>query len=582
MAQDFNIRITAVDNATKVINKINGQVGKLFQPYERAKKSTASFFDAIGKNDLVAKPLWALGKIGGGISSVATSFGIAENSVLGSSARMAASIGAIGGPIGGFIAGAVVAAGATTSIAVKMGQFGYDIARTAKNLNITTDQLQEYRGAAKLAGLQTETMDASLGSLGTTLQDAAAGRNLQAATLLSQMGVSVKRTKDGAVDTVAALRDISDVVSRIKDQNMARKIGDMLGVSDLLPMLREGSTKMNEWIAEVRRTGGVMTQEAITNNEKQNQSWLSVKQSIDGAGTSLGNMIAQYTHLDRLASNTTGIAAKLQTWADKKAEEKKERSAKAPEFTGATSGIRFGGTAGMVVGGIYDMFSGINGLIGYNPKRAGGGRGFVQPPGGSGTALGVSEANAAAGAQSSAPRGIRNNNPGNLNYAGQAGASKEEGPNGRFATFASPEMGITALAKNLVAYQDKYGINTIEKIVNRWAPPSENNTGAYVARVSKDTGQKPDAALNLRDPATLAPLISSIIKHENGQNPYDADTIAKAAAAAVREAQGGGDSGSDRPIRIVVEGLPAGASVKAVRGLGQPAIGMTMQPGGTS
>ena len=39
------------------------------------------------------------------------------------------------------------------------------------------------------------------------------------------------------------------------------------------------------------------------------------------------------------------------------------------------------------------------------------------------------------------PRGIRNNNPGNLNYVGQAGATMEGGEGGRFAVFESMQHG---------------------------------------------------------------------------------------------------------------------------------------------
>ena len=51
---------------------------------------------------------------------------------------------------------------------------------------------------------------------------------------------------------------------------------------------------------------------------------------------------------------------------------------------------------------------------------------------------------AASGGGKSLPRGIRNNNPGNLNFAGQAGATKEGGPNGRFAVFGSMQEGVAA------------------------------------------------------------------------------------------------------------------------------------------
>lgn len=113
------------------------------------------------------------------------------------------------------------------------------------------------------------------------------------------------------------------------------------------------------------------------------------------------------------------------------------------------------------------------------------------------------------------PRGIRNNNPGNLNYAGQAGATKEEGPSGRFAVFSSMEEGIAALVKQLQRYTGR-GIDTIRELVNTYAPSSENDTGAYMAALSKSVGVGTDDKLDLSNQQQLFALLRGIINHENG------------------------------------------------------------------
>lgn len=122
-------------------------------------------------------------------------------------------------------------------------------------------------------------------------------------------------------------------------------------------------------------------------------------------------------------------------------------------------------------------------------------------------------------------RGIRNNNPGNIEIGGQVWQGQVAGNDARFATFETPEAGIRALAKNLITYQDKHGLNTVDGIINRWAPSKENQTGAYVAAVAKELGVAPGDGLNVRDPATLSKLTTAIIRHENGSQPYDAATI---------------------------------------------------------
>lgn len=84
-------------------------------------------------------------------------------------------------------------------------------------------------------------------------------------------------------------------------------------------------------------------------------------------------------------------------------------------------------------------------------------------------------------------RGVRNNNPGNIDYnpankwVGQLGI--EQGKNPRFALFDTPENGIRALGKLLQTYRTKYGLKTVGGIISRWAPGVENDTAAYVRAV---------------------------------------------------------------------------------------------------
>lgn len=124
-------------------------------------------------------------------------------------------------------------------------------------------------------------------------------------------------------------------------------------------------------------------------------------------------------------------------------------------------------------------------------------------------------------------RGERNNNPGNLNFVGQAGASLEK-PGGRFAKFETAYDGLRAMARQLTLYAQR-GINTVEGIISTWAPSSENNTGAYVNAISSKLGVNPNAALNLQNPQVLSQLMDGIIRHENGRNIYPSELVNRAA-----------------------------------------------------
>ncbi len=130
------------------------------------------------------------------------------------------------------------------------------------------------------------------------------------------------------------------------------------------------------------------------------------------------------------------------------------------------------------------------------------------------------------------PRGLRNNNPGNLTgndaWQGKTGTDDKG-----FAQFDTPEAGLRAMAVNLRNQQQAHGLSTVQDIISKYAPPSENNTPAYIAAVSQAIGARPDEKLDLNDPHTLGGLMQAMVKHENGAQPYADRSIMWAANAAI-------------------------------------------------
>lgn len=137
------------------------------------------------------------------------------------------------------------------------------------------------------------------------------------------------------------------------------------------------------------------------------------------------------------------------------------------------------------------------------------------------------------GGSGDSARGIRNNNPGNLEYSKTNPWVGQTGDDGRFAKFETPEHGIRALGRNLLSYQ-RQGIDTVNDIINRWAPPSDNNnTEAYIQAVCAQLGVTPDQPLDASNPDTLKALCASIIQHENGSQPYSDQQLVTGVSAAI-------------------------------------------------
>ncbi|HED5666420.1 TPA: hypothetical protein SCS24_001188 [Enterobacter kobei] len=137
------------------------------------------------------------------------------------------------------------------------------------------------------------------------------------------------------------------------------------------------------------------------------------------------------------------------------------------------------------------------------------------------------------GGSGDSARGIRNNNPGNLEYSKTNPWVGQTGDDGRFAKFETPEHGIRALGRNLLSYQ-RQGIDTVNDIINRWAPPSDNNnTDAYIQAVCAQLGVTANQQLDASNPDTLKALCAAIIQHENGSQPYSDQQLATGVSAAI-------------------------------------------------
>lgn len=127
-------------------------------------------------------------------------------------------------------------------------------------------------------------------------------------------------------------------------------------------------------------------------------------------------------------------------------------------------------------------------------------------------------------------RGIKNNNPLNVIKSTNMWEGKiTPSTDSRFEQFKTAEDGIRAGAKLLLNYQKMNGLNTIYKIISRFAPNHENPTDNYAEDVAKDCKVEPDDNYELDNYNNMSCMIKSMIRFENNnQMPYSEDTIRNA------------------------------------------------------
>ena len=122
------------------------------------------------------------------------------------------------------------------------------------------------------------------------------------------------------------------------------------------------------------------------------------------------------------------------------------------------------------------------------------------------------------------PRGIRNKNPGNIKLGTNWDGLAAEQTDPTFCIFDEAVMGIRALQRILLTYRFTHKKATIDEIIYRLAPPSENSTDKYVEFVCKKLDKKKDVRLN-NSMEDYLPLVKAIIQMENGMQPYDDELL---------------------------------------------------------
>lgn len=124
------------------------------------------------------------------------------------------------------------------------------------------------------------------------------------------------------------------------------------------------------------------------------------------------------------------------------------------------------------------------------------------------------------------PRGLRNNNPGNIRinndlYQGEVRPSRDN----EFKQFKTMAYGYRAIYRTLLTYYRIYRLETIRQMISRWAPPEENKTDAYIKAVSDYAGIPADDLISF-DREQMIRIVAGMSKVENGRIANMSDLIA--------------------------------------------------------
>lgn len=124
------------------------------------------------------------------------------------------------------------------------------------------------------------------------------------------------------------------------------------------------------------------------------------------------------------------------------------------------------------------------------------------------------------------PRGLRNNNPGNIRRNSDVFQGEKTSSDREFKQFKSMTYGYRAIFKILSNYYRNYKLDTIRKMIGRWAPENENDTEAYIKAVADYSGIPADDPIDINDREQMIRIVAGMSKVENGREGDVSDVIA--------------------------------------------------------
>lgn len=114
-------------------------------------------------------------------------------------------------------------------------------------------------------------------------------------------------------------------------------------------------------------------------------------------------------------------------------------------------------------------------------------------------------------------RGLKNNNPLNMRHDKDIWKGEvKPGTDPAFKQFRTMAWGYRAAFRLLYNYQRFHGCRTLADFIRRWAPPSENDTDAYIRIVARRSGLHGDSLVDTLDAQTMQRIVAAMSQVENG------------------------------------------------------------------
>ncbi|MGX8948446.1 phage tail tape measure protein [Providencia stuartii] len=518
----FDFELVADDKASGVIRQIETELSRLRPSVRDAKENLR-----LGGNDTVS----SMGAVGDKLRDISD---VAKNGVqnigdmippLKNFGELSSKYLGLAKKIGGI--GAVGYAGYQMAAQIRdEGRKATEVSTSAKSMGMTVEEETRLTGALQQRGVDEPEARQSMSAYYVELDKAVKGQNNELLASIRQIGANIYQKQDGTVDVTKTLQSLEKAISKMPESRnweLQSKVGldnNMLG------LMREG--KFDERLEKSDQLGLTRHTEVVEKLSKLDTTLNELGAAWDGLKTRGKDKVNNVFSDDSVVEGLGGIQELMTYGPDSAAinrtlgfingdESKILRWAyETPEFYDK---LDWWDQAAVSLGFMtdnvqkeYDKWQKLH----TPPKIEEPVPDYGETPD-NWTQHDKFNPNT---------RGLRNKNPGNLRDANNKIGLQGYGDD-TMAVFASDRDGLAAMSRQLMLDAEK-GKNRIDDYIRKYAPANENKTQEYINMVSNWTGFSPYEQLDMHNPDVLAKLMNSMIRVENGAQPFSYEQVMEA------------------------------------------------------
>jgi len=283
----YSVTYSVVDNATKNIDAINRRIAAMRAPMERLSKQVSRFVDVSGLRTIAQGFEW---------------IGRAASNVL----RTLTSIV----PVLGTLTGAATIGGMVKLVGT-FAKWSQGLEQTADTIGVTTQQLQQFQDATRLAGGSADEMTSAMREFYKIQTEFVRGQaSTEAVGWLNRLGINVRDANGHLRNLAEIMPEVLEKIAAIKNPAdraaaSAALLGD--GNMKLVETFRQSSKSFTQWMVDAARYV------ALTDEQKKSLGEFTEAQGRLGVGfDALGQQVSAV-----LVKNLTPLMTALSEFVEK-------------------------------------------------------------------------------------------------------------------------------------------------------------------------------------------------------------------------------------------------------------------------